>query len=53
MQSPSWHHLLFVIAWEGPQSILELYLHKHMSARVAVLTGDLRRQGQKSPVIFY
>lgn len=53
MQSPSWHHLLFVIAWEGPQSILALYLHKHMSAGVAVLTGDLRRQGQKSPVIFY
>lgn len=53
MQSPSWHHLLFVIAWEGPQSRLVLYLYKHMSAGAAVLTGDLRRQGQKSPVIFY
>lgn len=53
MQSLSWHQLLFVIAWEGPQSILVLYLYKHMSARVAVFTGDLQRQGQKSPVIFY
>lgn len=53
MQSLSWHHLLFVIAWEGPQSSLVLYLYKHMSARAAVLTRDLGRQGQKSPVIFY
>lgn len=53
LKSHGWHHLLFVIAWEGPQSSLVLYLYKHMSARAAVLTGDLRRQGQKSPVIFY